>query len=375
VYNKAYGIPIQSTVLVKPLFVGGVTVKRFVLTLTVVALAGVARAADIDFNKQIRPILADTCYKCHDAKKQTGKLRLDTQELFLKGGKDGKILEPGNPAKSDLYRRITLGKDDDDVMPPEGDLLPKDKQALIKEWISQGAKFGDWKSDQGKGTAAKADASTAPAEPQLPKVAAADTGAIEKIRQTGALAMPLAQDTNLVEVDLNLVGDKVENTQLALLTPLDQQLAVLNLARTKVTDDGLKSVEALTNLRKLHLENTRIGDEGLTHLKNLANLEYLNLYATQVTDSGLKNLEGLKKLKSLYLWQTKVTPEGVESLKKALPQCDINTGWDEKADKPREEPAKADEKKADEKKADDKKADDKKADDKKADDKAKQVVQ
>ena len=336
--------------------------KRIALALTVLAMTGIARAEDIDFNKQIRPILADTCYKCHDAKKQKGKLRMDTQEPFLKGGKDGKILEPGNPAKSDMYRRITLGKDDDDVMPPEGDLLPKDKQALIKEWISQGAKFGDWKSDEGKGTAVKADASTsAPAEIQLPKVAAADTGAIDKIRQTGALAMPLAQDTNLVEVDLNLVGDKVENTQLALLTPLDQQLAVLNLARTKVTDDGLKSVEGLTNLRKLHLENTKIGDEGLTHLKSLSNLEYLNLYATQVTDDGLKNLEGLKNLKSLYLWQTKVTPEGVEALKKALPLCEINTGWDEKADKAKADP------KADEKKSDDKKPDEKKE--------SKQVVQ
>jgi cytochrome c/Leucine Rich Repeat (LRR) protein len=334
-------------------------VKRIALVLAVVAMSGVARAADIDFDKQIRPILADSCYKCHDAKKQKGKLRLDTKELFLKGGKDGKVLDPGNPAKSDLYRRITLSKDDDDVMPPEGDLLPKDKQNLIKEWIAQGANFGSWTSDAGKGGAKTEVGEAAPKEAALPKVAAADTGAIEKIRQTGALAMPLAQDTNLVEVDLNLVGDKVENTQLALLTPLDQQLAVLNLARTKVTDDGLKSVEGLANLRKLHLENTKVGDEGLTHLKGLTNLEYLNLYNTQVTDAGLKNLEGLKNLKSLYLWQTKVTPEGVDSLKKALPKCEINTGWDEKADK-----AKADEKKADDKK-----------DEKKPDEKPKKVVQ
>jgi hypothetical protein len=356
--------------------------KKLALIFAVLAISGVAQAEDIDFSKQIRPILSATCYKCHDAKKQKGKLRMDTLELLQKGGKDGKIVTPGDPAKSDMYRRITLPKEDDDVMPPEGDLLPKDKQALIKQWITEGAKFGDWKSDEGKSVTA-ATTEPVPAEAQLPKVAAADTGAIDKIRQTGALAMPLAQDTNLVEVDLNLVGDKVENTQLALLMPLDQQLAVLNLARTKVTDDGLKSVEGLTNLRKLHLENTKIGDEGLTHLKNLSNLEYLNLYATQVTDSGLKNLEGLKKLKSLYLWQTKVTPEGVDSLKKALPQCEINTGWDEKADKAKAEPKadekKADEKKADEKKADEKKADEKKADDKKdekkADDKPKQVIQ
>jgi hypothetical protein len=311
--------------------------KKLALMIAVVAMSGVVRAEDIDFSKQIRPILADNCYKCHNAKKQKGKLRMDTLELFQKGGKDGKIVTPGDPAKSDMFRRISLPKEDDDVMPPEGDLLSKDKQALIKQWITEGAKFGDWKSDEGK-SAAPATTESASTEVQLPKVAAADAGAIDKIRQTGALAMPLAQDTNLVEVDLNLVGEHVENTQLALLQPVEQQLAVLNLARTKVTDEGLKSVEGLTNLRKLHLENTKIGDQGLAHLKGLINLEYLNLYATLVTDEGLANLEGLKNLHSLYLWQTKVTPEGVEKLKKALPKCEINTGWDEKADKATTQP-------------------------------------
>lgn len=303
--------------------------KRLIAAFAVCALMGVARAEDkIDFAKQIRPIMADTCYKCHGEKKVKGKLRLDSLEAFQKGGKDGKIIEPGHPEKSDLYRRITLSKDDDDVMPPEGDPLPKDKQELIKNWIAQGASFGDWKSDVGAKVASAGTDAPGPVEPQLPTVAVADAGAMSKIRQSGALAMPLAQNTNLVEVDFNLVGDHVDDAQLAALAPVSTQVASLNLARTKVTDDGLKALEPLKNLRKLHLENTKIGDAGLTHLKGLTNLEYLNLYGTQVTDSGLSQLEGLKDLKALYLWQTKVTPAGVDKLKKALPKCDINTGWE-----------------------------------------------
>lgn len=304
--------------------------RKWLAALAVVALAGVARAEDkIDFAKQIRPFIADTCYKCHGEKKVKGKLRLDSLAAFQAGGKDGKVIDPGHPEKSDLYRRITLSKDDDDVMPPEGDPVPKDKQELIKQWIAQGASFGDWKSDVGAAVASSGPSNSAgPAEPQLPTVAVADAGAMNKIRQTGALAMPLAQNTNLVEVDLNLVGDHIDDAQLADLAPVAEQVAALNLARTKVTDDGLKAVEPLKNLRKLHLENTKIGDAGLTHLKGLTNLEYLNLYGTQVTDSGLPELEGLKNLKALYLWQTKVTPAGVEKLKQALPKCDINTGWE-----------------------------------------------
>ena len=305
--------------------------SKLIVAVAVLGLAGLARAEDkIDFAKQIRPIMADTCYKCHGEKKVKGKLRLDSAEAFQKGGKDGKIIEPGHPDKSDLIRRITLSKDDDDVMPPEGDLLPKDKQELIKTWIAQGASFGDWKSDAGAAVAVAGagNEAAAPAEEQLPTVAVADPGAMSKIRQTGALAMPLAQNTNLVEVDFNLVGDRVDDGQLGDLAPISAQVATLNLARTQVNDDGLKAIEPLKNLRKLHLENTKIGDAGLTHLKGLTSLEYLNLYGTQVTDSGLEQLDDLKNLKSLYLWQTKVTRDGVEKLKKALPKCDINTGWE-----------------------------------------------
>jgi hypothetical protein len=304
--------------------------KVWLAALAVVAVAAVARAEDkIDFTKQIRPIIADSCYKCHSEKKSKGKLRLDTLEAFEKGGKDGKVIVPGAPDKSDLYRRITLSKDDDDVMPPEGDPVPKDKQALIKQWIAQGASFGNWKGDAGAAVAsAGGSQATGPVEAPLPTVPLADANTMGKIRQTGALAMPLAQNTNLVEVDFNLIGDHVADAQLADLAPVDQQVAALNLARTHVTDDGLKALEPLKNLRKLHLENTKIGDAGLTHLKGLTHLEYLNLYGTQVTDSGLAQLEGLKNLKSLYLWQTKVTPAGVEKLKQALPKCDINTGWE-----------------------------------------------
>lgn len=306
--------------------------KCVLAAVIIVGLAGVVRAEDkVDFIKQIKPILAESCYKCHGEKKQKGKLRLDSLEAFKAGGKDGKVIEPGDPEKSSLYHRITLPKDDDDVMPPEGDPLSKEKAALIKTWIAQGAGFGDWKTDVGTAAAAAGAASEGPKEPQLPTVAPANAGALTKIRQTGALAMPLAQNTNLLEVSLNLVGDHIEDAQLADLAPVADQIANLNLARTHITDDGLKALEPLKNLRRLHLENTKIGDAGLVHLKGLANLEYLNLYATQVTDSGLDELKGLKNLKALYLWQSKVTPEGAAKLKQALPKCEINTGLEQAA--------------------------------------------
>src|SRR5689334_3328900 len=112
--------------------------KKVAVLCGLLFVAGQVQAADkVDFAKQIRPIFADTCYKCHGPQKQKGKLRLDSVEAIMKGGKDGKVLAPGDPDKSEIYKRIILSKDDDDVMPPEGDPLPKDKTNLIKQWIAE----------------------------------------------------------------------------------------------------------------------------------------------------------------------------------------------------------------------------------------------
>lgn len=298
----------------------------------------------IDFSKQIRPIFAETCYKCHAGAKHKGDLKLDSVEAIKKGGKDAKdkVVVAGSADKSDLFRRIALPKDDDDVMPPDGKgkHLAKAQIALIKTWIDQGANFGSWTAD--KVGAAAADDSGAPGaksadagdsdtvkEIALPQVAAADAAAIDKLRQAGALVLPLAQGTNLLSVEFISNAAQVTDQQAALLAPIAAQVYELNLANTKVTDEGLKSLEAMKNLHRLHLEKTAITDAGLAHLKGLGSLEYLNLYNTPVSDAGLSDLEGLKTLKNVYLWQSKVSDAGADNLKKSLPSAAIDMGWKE----------------------------------------------
>src|SRR3954466_1317625 len=89
------------------------------------ALAGTARAAaparaPVDFDRDIRPILSGTCFKCHgvDDKARKAKLRLDVREAALKGGSsDEPAVVPGKPDDSELVRRVS-SKDPDEVMPP-----------------------------------------------------------------------------------------------------------------------------------------------------------------------------------------------------------------------------------------------------------------
>ena len=64
--------------------------------------------------------------------------------------------------------------------------------------------------------------------------------------------------------------------RLAPLAPMADKIISLDLARTKVTDGGLKAIAAFKNLTELHLEGTGITDAGLDQLKGLTALEYLN---------------------------------------------------------------------------------------------------
>ncbi|HLU50391.1 MAG TPA: c-type cytochrome domain-containing protein [Planctomycetota bacterium] len=283
-------------------------------------LLGTARAADpIDYAKQIRPIFKDRCEKCHGPDRDRGDLRLHEPAHIL----EAEIIVAGKPGESELFRRISLPEDDDDIMPPSGDPLTKEQIEIVRLWIEQGAKFtGD------DGTVVVPERIEPPKEEELPNVDPAPAEALSAVRELGALVLPLAQNTNRLNVDFRSVAQSTTDESLAKLAGLSKQITWLNLARTKVTDAGLAALGNLKELRRLHLELTEVTDAGLASLAGLEHLEYLNLYGSKVTDQGIAHLAGLRKLKSLYVWQTGVTYEASKKLREAIPGLYVNLGWD-----------------------------------------------
>lgn len=92
---------------------------------------------------QVKSIFAHNCYKCHGPEKVKGDLRLDNKEMIFRGGESGPLLVAGNPAESEIYRRITLPRDHEDVMPQKGKVLPEKEIAIIETWIKKGAPWPD----------------------------------------------------------------------------------------------------------------------------------------------------------------------------------------------------------------------------------------
>ena len=151
--------------------------------------------------------------------------------------------------------------------------------------------------------------------------------AVKAIEEAGGSVREIAQDDERLEVDFHLASGSVSDDAVVPVAMLKNVMR-LHLGKTPITDQALGHIKGLTSLEALHLENTKISDAGLESLKGLKNLAYLNLYGTSVGDAGLVHLKGLTNLKKLYVWQTKATEQGIAELKKALPDLDVNTGWD-----------------------------------------------
>ena len=97
-------------------------------------------AAQLEFfEKEVRPALADHCYKCHGEKKQKSGLRLDSREFVLKGGELGPVVVPGKPEVSRLILSVNHAKAPDVyAMPGEDEKLPPKAIAALTEWVRQG---------------------------------------------------------------------------------------------------------------------------------------------------------------------------------------------------------------------------------------------
>ncbi len=112
-------------------------------------LNGVAQADDhVDFLRDVRPILSDTCYTCHgpDAGTRKARLRLDTRDGLFSERDLGAPVVPGSPEDSTLVERI-LSDDEGNRMPPpkSGKNLTANQRETLARWIAQGAEYrGHW---------------------------------------------------------------------------------------------------------------------------------------------------------------------------------------------------------------------------------------
>jgi hypothetical protein len=117
------------------------------LAVAAICAAGASAADPVGFNRDVRPILADVCWKCHGQGKQQAGLRLDRRESALAETESGSVpIVPGQPEQSELVRRI-FSTDPDETMPPPNShkTLTAEQQEILRRWVAEGAAYeGHW---------------------------------------------------------------------------------------------------------------------------------------------------------------------------------------------------------------------------------------
>lgn len=289
----------------------------------------------VAYQDVIKPILQTKCYSCHGPNKQKGKLRMDDEQLLIKGGKDGKVIEAGDGSQSEMIKRLLLPVDNEDHMPPKEKPQPTEAQiALLHWWIDKGADFNKNVKDLDQSEKIKTLLLALQKAPEkkedlsfIPSAAVeeADQKVIDQLKQKGIVVLPVAQNSNYLSVNF-VTHTKIDDDDLRLLVSVKKQLVWLKLSGTDVSDAKLNMIGDLTNLERLNLDHTSISDAGLADLKRLAYLKYLNLVDTKVTSQGVLQLTDLKQLQALYLYQTKINNAEWAMLKSRFPKTQIDSG-------------------------------------------------
>lgn len=165
-----------------------------------------AAETPIRFNRDIRPILSNHCFKCHgpDSAQRKGGLRLDDRDKALLPAESGDVaLVPGQPDASELVRRV-LSDDPNEVMPPPAanKQLTAVQKDLLKRWVAEGAAYElHW-------------AFTPPQRPELPAVKqeawvrnAIDRFVLARLEREAIAPAPEAEKTTLFRrLSLDLTG-------------------------------------------------------------------------------------------------------------------------------------------------------------------------
>jgi uncharacterized membrane protein len=285
----------------------------------------------ISFARDVAPVFASKCGACHGESKKKGGLSLANEAAIVAGGRNGPVFVAGDPANSEMLRRLRLPPDDEDHMPPAAKPQPtRDEIDRIEAWIAAGATF-----DAAEGGARPAKPQTAAAAPTTGAIApdpapvdtAADPAAIEALKAKLVHVEPIAKGSNLWLVSFSAVARDTGDAEVSLLLqPILPYVADLSLARTRIGDATMKLAARMPNLVRLDVRDTAVTDAGVAALEGHPQLADVVLARTKLTDESVKSLLRLPALKRVYVWNSGIGASALGELRLGKSEIAIEAG-------------------------------------------------
>lgn len=256
----------------------------------------------------VQPILNNRCVSCHNAKKEKGQLQLLNRDGILKGGENGTIIEPNDPAKSSLYSRLILPLEHEDHMPPKDkSQLGKAEIEIIKIWIAHGNTFNKSIKELGLSKNPFHPFFLKKQDATYPNIAvgavAIDT--LLALKKTGIHVEKISEKSDFLKVSC-INKPTFKDSDFELFRGIHNQIVYLDLGNTQITDAIFDELATLPNLTILKLDNTSLHGKNIEKLKGLPYLKSINLTSTNFEESQLPHLSSFKKLRTVYLYNTKV---------------------------------------------------------------------
>jgi uncharacterized membrane protein len=280
------------------------------------------------FRDLVHPILEDKCGSCHNSSKKKGRLSFASLQTLLKGGKHGVVVKSGDPAASEIIKRVQLPSSDKKFMPADDKPpLNSSESRILSWWIREGVSETDKKlselklPDNLKEDIAQffkpTDTLSASALAELAvnkqygiqKLPSIPHTILDELLRKGFQVRVIHYNPDLLDVRMDPSPDSTHkpfSERVRDLQPLKGHIIWLDLKNAGLKDADIVLVNEFKNLHKLNLSNNPLTDEGLKSLTSLDYLQSINLTGTLITERSLASMK-FKELKSVYAWRSGLT--------------------------------------------------------------------
>ena len=276
----------------------------------------------------VHPIFEAKCVSCHNTDLNRGGLNMTSLVALKKGGSSGNLLNQKKPRKSLLFKRITLPTHEIKFMPPDGEPISFDEKNLILWWIENLEQSEEGIQPEVVPTEIKfilnqlygldLKEKNWNERIDVPKL---EVTVLEKFDPTIFEIKHLSSLQKFVTV--TFLKKNITEEDFKSLLAIKDHIVNLKLPQCELNNATASQLKNFKNLVHLDLKDNPVEDQAISTLLVLENLEVLNLVGTKITDESFLAFQNFKNLKRVYVWQTSIQKTFIEEFNKKQDKVEL----------------------------------------------------